>query len=84
MRENKAQGHSSEKSVPMRDQPLVRWSPMPEDREGESRWSPSVRETRSGGQAGRADRVLGRDAVPHRAVVQGGKTAGEGRCRGAP
>src|SRR5215213_5551536 len=70
--------------VPMRDQPLVRRGPMPEGREGESRWSPSVRETRPGGQAGRADLLLGRDAVPHRSVVQGSKTAAEGRCRRAP
>src|SRR5215208_6652123 len=72
------------KSVPMRDQPLVRWSPMPEGRQGKRRQSRFVREARAGGQARRADRVLGRDFVPHRAVVEGSKTAGEGGCRRAP
>src|SRR5215203_103780 len=57
------------KAVPMRDQPLVPWSPMPEGRQGESRWSRFVREARPGGQVGRADLLLGRDALSHRAVV---------------
>src|SRR5215213_1380297 len=43
-------------------------------RTGRRRWTPSVREARFGGQARRADRVLGRDALSHRSLVQGGKT----------
>src|SRR5215216_3213459 len=71
------------KSVPMRDQPLVRWSVLRRSRQGESRWARFVREARPGGQAGRADRVLGRDALSHRSVVQGGQTAREARRSGA-
>jgi hypothetical protein len=71
------------KSVPMRDQPLVRWSILRRSRQGEGGWSPSVREARPGGQAGRADRVLGRDALSHRSVVEGSKPPPEGRCRRA-
>src|SRR5215211_4288994 len=54
------------KAVPMRDQPLVRWSLLPRRGQGESRWAPTVREARHGGQARRADRVLGGDALTHR------------------
>src|SRR5215211_1916987 len=32
------------KALPLRDQPLVRWSPMPEGRQGKRRWTRSVRE----------------------------------------
>src|SRR5918994_3654575 len=58
---------------PMRDQPLVRWSPMPKGRQGESRWSRFMREARTGSQVGRAIRVLGWDALSHRPVEQGSK-----------
>src|SRR5918994_5047026 len=34
------------KALPMRDQPLLRRIPMPEGRQGEGGWSPSVREAR--------------------------------------
>ena len=36
------------------------------------------------GQAGRADRVLGGDALSHRLVVEGGGPSRPGRCRRAP
>src|ERR671911_618379 len=71
------------KALPMRDQPLVRWSILRRSRQGEGGWSPSVREARPRGQAGRADLLLGRDALPHRSLVQGSKPPPEGRCRRA-
>src|SRR5829696_8384540 len=62
----KAQLRKGVPGLPMRDQPLhVRWSLLRRSRQGESRWSPSVREARPRGQAGRADLLLGRDALSH-------------------
>src|SRR5215207_2831938 len=72
------------KSVPMRDQPLVRWSVLRRSRQGEGGWSPSVREAHPGSQAGGADLLLGRDALSHRSVVQGGSPSRARRCRRAP
>src|SRR5215212_4312863 len=68
----------------MRDRPLVRWSVLRRSRRGGGGWSPSVREARFGGQAGRADLLLGGDALPHRLVVQGGSPSRAGSCRRAP
>src|SRR5829696_7395649 len=63
---------------------LVRWSPMREGWEGERRWARFLREARPGGQAGRADLLLGGDALSHRPLVEGGKPPEEAGCRGAP
>src|SRR5829696_2401620 len=63
---------------------LVRWSTMREGREGERGWTRFLREARPGGQVGRADLLLGRDALSHRSLVQGGSTSRPARYRRAP
>src|SRR5215212_4836147 len=60
-----SKGAQLRKAVPMRDKPLVRWSVLRRSRQGERGWSPSVRKPRFGGQARRADLLLGRDALSH-------------------
>src|SRR5215204_5116480 len=68
----------------MRDLLFVRWSVLRRSPQGGGRWPPPVREARPGGQAGRTDLLLGRDALSHRPVVQGGDTAPEAGRNGAP